>query len=353
MDFKFFTKKTLSTIIIIALLSSIFIITSIRGIVLLTFVFTFIFYSINRFLNIKFIYKLKIKISNKITISILYLIGLLILSGVCIYLFPVIMTNIKTIANSFANFNINNFLSSIDPSISELLSGVDKNNTFSSIAQTLTSIAQDVGVIALNIFMAYVISFLILFEKKKLRLFHNAILQSKIDFIYKDLLYFVNSFAKAFGEVMKVQVLISFINTIISVIAIAVLGFNDLLGLGIMIFILGLIPVAGVIISIVPLCIIGFNIGGITTVLWLVALIVVIHIIEAYVLNPRIMSHRVSLPVCIIFLILIFSEHLIGPWGLLMGVPLTLFFLKVFCIDYLGALEEEEGKDIKIYRRKK
>ena len=67
---------------------------------------------------------------------------------------------------------------------------------------------------------------------------------------------------------------------------------------------------------------------------------------EAYVLNPKIVSSYMDFPVFITFLILLVSEHIFGFLGLLVGVPL--FYI---CIDilrdfnvYLGTLKEAEDE---------
>jgi predicted PurR-regulated permease PerM len=99
-----------------------------------------------------------------------------------------------------------------------------------------------------------------------------------------------------------------------------------------MIFILGLIPVAGVIISLVPLTIIAFNIGGAIKIIEVIVMIVVLHSLETYVLNPKLMSAKTKIPVFLVFLILLVSEHYIGVWGLLFGIPLFMFLLDILDI---------------------
>lgn len=61
-------------------------------------------------------------------------------------------------------------------------------------------------------------------------------------------------------------------------------------------------------------------------------MIAVVHAVEAYYLNPKIVSSYVHFPVFITFLTLIISEHLFGLIGLLIGVPL-LSILIVFIED--------------------
>ena len=96
-----------------------------------------------------------------------------------------------------------------------------------------------------------------------------------------------------------------------------------------MIFILGLIPIAGVFISMLPLCLIAFKIGGIIKVIYILTMVVALHFIEGYVLNPKLMSMKTKLPIFFTFVILIVSEHFLGIWGLLFGIPLFLFILDI------------------------
>jgi predicted PurR-regulated permease PerM len=134
---------------------------------------------------------------------------------------------------------------------------------------------------------------------------------------------------------MKVQVTIAFVNSALSIIILAILGFKGIIwGLGVMIFILGLVPVAGVIISLVPLSIIAFNIGGVPKVIEVLIMVAVIHAVEAYILNPKLMANRVRLPVSFVFIILLVAEEYLGVWGLLIGVPIFIFLMTIFGVQY-------------------
>mgnify|MGYP002422964040 CR=1 FL=1 len=138
-------------------------------------------------------------------------------------------------------------------------------------------------------------------------------------------------FLNSFGKVIQAQILIALVNTILSVITLSILHFPQLVTLGFMIFVLSLIPVAGVIISLVPLCLIAFNIGGLTKVVSVLIMVAVIHCIESYILNPKLKTSKIKIPIFFTFVILIVSEHILGMWGLLIGIPLFMFIL-----DLLG-----------------
>lgn len=94
-------------------------------------------------------------------------------------------------------------------------------------------------------------------------------------------------------------------------------------------FICGFIPVFGTFISGVPILILGYGYGGFPVVLACVAMIAFVHAVEAYYLNPKIVSSYVHFPVFITFIILLISEHVFGLIGLLVGIPIFLVLLSL------------------------
>lgn len=132
---------------------------------------------------------------------------------------------------------------------------------------------------------------------------------------------------------MEIQAILSIINSVLASIGLFFLGFDNVLGLGAMLFILGLIPVAGLIIALIPLIIIAFILGGIPKVVDVLILLGVLHLLENYIIKPKLMSISVHLPIFFVFLILIFSEHYMGIWGLIIGIPLFVFLLDILQVS--------------------
>ena len=195
----------------------------------------------------------------------------------------------------------------------------------------IASTATKVGSFGVNILLAFLLSLLLLLEKNEIKNFGDKLSDSKISFIYNSLVFFGKSFVKNFGEVMKVQVMIAFINSVVSMIFLGFMGFPQIWALG---FVLGLIPVAGVIVSLIPLTVIAFNTGGITKVFGVLLMICIVHAVETYILNPKLMSNRTKLPVCFVFIILLVGEHYLGVWGLLIGVPIFMFLMDILGVKF-------------------
>ncbi|MDR1246596.1 MAG: AI-2E family transporter [Clostridiales Family XIII bacterium] len=312
-------------------------------IVLLTFIMGFVFYRLLRFINRHGGRVISEKIPDGLILLILYLAFIALLTTISIRFAPILAAQITGIAELFRNFDIENFSDSLDARIMDILSHLDLDVYIGEIGNRLLTWVTWFGGFSVNFLLSLLLSFLLLLEKSKLRKFGDTLKDSRISFLYMYFLNFGSNFVRSFAKVMDVQVMIAFINCVLSVAILSIMGFPQVLGLGIMIFTLGLIPVAGVVISLIPLSIVAFNVGGFTKVLAVFIMILVIHAIEAYILNPKLMSSKTALPVSLVFIILLVAEHYLNVWGLLIGVPLFIFLLNVFEVDYSKAFKPEES----------
>jgi predicted PurR-regulated permease PerM len=311
-------------------------------IVLLTFLITFVFYHLVKLFQDKRREFISAEVPDGFILIFFYTIFILILIFSSIVLAPRLAAFFIGLADIFKNFNMSAVEAALDPRLAGVVRQIDVNSYFREAGIMLAAGVTRVGGFGLNVFLALILSFLILLEKKKIRRFGERLADSRICFIYDYLVTFGGNFCTTFGKVMKVQVTIALINSIVSMVLLTILGFPQIAGLGAMIFLLGLIPVAGVIISLVPLCIIAFNIGGIGKVIAVILMICLIHALEAYVLNPKLMSDRTELPVCFIFIILLVGEHYLGVWGLLIGVPIFIFLMNAMEVKYQGVSRKEK-----------
>ncbi|WP_210020706.1 MULTISPECIES: AI-2E family transporter [unclassified Paenibacillus] len=181
--------------------------------------------------------------------------------------------------------------------------------------------------------LAIVLSFVFILEKNRIIAFTSRLKRSKLSWLYEEFEYFGKKFILSFGKVIEAQMLIALCNTVFTIIGLWILGFPYLFALTIMIFLLSLVPVVGFLISLIPLCIIGYTIGGHLMVIYVLSIIAVLHFLEGYFLNPKLMSSKVNLPMFYTFVILIFSEHYLGIWGLIVGIPIFIFVLDIIDVD--------------------
>jgi predicted PurR-regulated permease PerM len=293
------------------------------NLILFTFIFTFLMDRLVIFLS------RKIPLNRKILVVASYstIVGLLSY-GLVKYL-PMIVGEITALIKQITAFYTKKHDNII---LNYLVSRLEEIQISSYLERGFTfviSYFSDISTFSLQILIALLMSLFFLLEKPRLIEFTKKFKTSKIASIYAEIEFFSGKFVSTFGKVIEAQLIIAVVNCVLTTIALWIFGFPQLGGLSIMIFFLGLIPVAGVIISLIPLVIIGYSIGGIMTVLYVFIAIMIIHAIEAYILNPNLMSSKTNLPVFYTFLVLIFSEHFFGVWGLIIGIPVFVFILDV------------------------
>ncbi|MDD3224643.1 MAG: AI-2E family transporter [Clostridium sp.] len=333
---KILNKEIVKSIIFIFCVAIfLFLIKSILNLVLLTFIITYLVNSLEKFLAKKFGKNFTIK--KGIVTMIIYIILIAFIIFVFVKYVPLLIVQIASIIKQADNYYIDitkyNLPRDVRRIIIPILAKIDlKNYTQSGMSMAFKA-AGDVAKWSGNVLIALILSLFFMIEKERVLKFVHKFKYSKVSGIYNYFEHFGGSFLNSFGKVINAQVVIAIVNTTISVIFLAIFGFPKLLALGFMIFILSLIPVAGVIISLVPLSLIAFKIGGIMKVLDIIIMIAVIHVIESYILNPKLMSENTKLPIFFTFVVLIFSEHFLGFWGLLLGIPLFMFFVEVLGVN--------------------
>ncbi|MBU5364732.1 AI-2E family transporter [Enterococcus devriesei] len=293
--------------------------------ILLTFIFTLISVRV-----VKFVQRF-IKAPTFLLATILYVIELVLLYLLISRYSTILIDQVVSTYDSIVHFyQHKEFQSDV---ITNFIADYFKNHNWQdkleSGAGMILVQLQNVGRLAVEFVMSFILSFFFMIEKEKTVLFSRNFLSSEYAWFFQDLFYFAKVFVETFGVVVEVQLLIALVNTLVTTLGLGVIGFTQLPTLAIMIFFLSLIPVAGVIFSCIPLTLIAYSTGGIQTVVYVLILIVIVHCIEAYILNPKFMSSRTKLPIFYTFVILLFSERFLGVWGLIVGIPIFNFFLEI------------------------
>lgn len=301
------------------------------NLILLTFLITYIMNSLQR--NITKNLNKWIRINYRVVVIVIYL--LLIISFVTgiSNLLPKIVEQVKAVSNEIINLYNSPQVDSLPDSITSALDSLD----LQSYAKEGLGYLLKIGDWGKTFFLSLLLSLFFLLEKDRIIRFTSKFKKSKISWFYNEVEYFGKKFVVSFGKVIEAQILIAISNTILTTIGLWIMGFPYLFALSITVFLLSLIPVVGVIISMVPLSLIALQVGGVIMIVYVGIMIIVIHLIESYFLNPRFMSSKTKLPMFYSFIILIFSEHYLGIWGLIIGVPIF-----VFLLDLLDVNKEDE-----------
>lgn len=315
-------KKIIAVGIFILLIVSL---KSLLNLFLLTFIFTYLFYNTQDFLC-RQVNKL-FPVPRAIVTALIYLVLAALIVFLLLKYIPVLTTQLTVVIDQITDFNIINYQDKLDSRLVDLIQKVNIESYLKEGGTYLLQTMTNVGKWSLNVLLALMLSLFCILGKEEIFDFGRKLETSKVSFLYGYFKYFGSNFLNSFGIVLQLQILIAFINAMLSLIILFFMGFPQVLGLAFMIFILGLIPVAGVIISLIPLSIIAFKIGGLTKIIYVLVMIAVLHALESYVLNPQLAAAKMKLPIFFTFVILIIGEHFFGIWGLLIGIPLFMFLL--------------------------
>ncbi|WP_234396861.1 AI-2E family transporter [Bacillus massiliglaciei] len=321
-------SKLITLIVLIVLLISI---GDMIHLLLFTFIFTFLMGRLEQFVTEQL--RKFIPVSSKLVTIILYIILFSSLAIVLYKYLPVITAQMTALISQIVVFFQHPPDNRVIQYISGYLNDMETPLDFQKQVNMLYLYIADIGHLTLQIFLSILLSLFFLLEKDKIFRFAGRFTKGKFSSFFINLGHFGQKFINTFGKVIEVQFLIATTNAILSVALLWILGFPQLIGLGIMIFFLGLIPVAGVIISLVPLSMIAYSIGGLSKVIAVLIMVVVIHALESYILNPKFMSAKTNLPTFFTFMILLFSEHFLGIWGLIIGIPIFIFLLDMLEVD--------------------
>lgn len=336
---------------------------------LVTFLFAYLFLSLWEFLHIKLTSFFEKKISNpkiKKTIKaliatnsivlLLYMLFVWLIIFALSDLLPKIIKELSDLPKSvpFLSDQIKEILSKLEEiknfkqDIKWTMEILFKESNYDIVIKFISNI-KDVWAIIIEFVLSLILSYVFIIDRDKIKKYLEEVKKWNFAFLYHEYEVIFSKIGNGFWIIFKAQSLISLANTFLTIIWLYIIAwvhwsptFPYMFTLAIIVFIFGMIPVLGMFLSSVPIVMIGFSFGGFPVVLECFLLIVVIHMIEAYYLNPRIVSSYAELPISLTFLILIISEQLLGVAWLLIWVPLFYIFLdllKDFDI-YIGKVKK-------------
>lgn len=307
--------------------------------ILLTFIFTYVIVHL-----IHFVQRYVFKMPTGAIVVVTYLIILALLYFVITVYMPMLVGQISKMVKSVMAFYETNQSSRLMSYVTHYIS---KGELVTQAKRAMTfafHTATNIGTLTIATFMSLILSFFYTIELKQMREFSSLFVKSGyLKWLFEDIRYFGKKFTNTFGVVLEAQFFIAICNTALTMIGLAIMKMPQIVALGLMVFILSLVPVAGVIISLIPLSIVGYSVGGIRYVIYIFVMIMIIHAIEAYVLNPKFMASKTELPIFYTFLVLLVAEHFWGTWGLIVGVPIFTFLL-----DVLNIKPTKKDKKVKL-----
>ena len=198
--------------------------------------------------------------------------------------------------------------------------GADKEQ-IQSLFGTLFGVFKNLAAVAMVFVLAVLFAFLIVMDLPRIAKGIGSLRQTKVSFIYEELSNTVVSFGRVLGRFIEAQGMIALINTALTSIGLLILGVNSLAFLAGIVFVCSFIPVAGVYLSTAPMCLVALDQSGFGLMLWIILMVTIVHVLEAYVFNPMIFGAHLHMNPVLVLSVLVIGYQLFGVWGLILGVP--------------------------------
>lgn len=130
--------------------------------------------------------------------------------------------------------------------------------------------------------------------------------------------------------VVRGQLTIMLVNGFLTLVGLLVLRIPFAFALAALATVLYVVPLFGTILSSVPIVLLAASAGGASQGLLALGWILVIHALESYVFNPKIMGDASRIHPVLIVLALVIGERAGGIIGALLAVPMASIFVAVF-----------------------
>ena len=183
--------------------------------------------------------------------------------------------------------------------------------------------------IVISLILAILFSFILVMDWRKIAGKMKELETSRIRSFYLGVAPHLQAFADVLGKAFRAQAMIATLNTALTAAGLWFFDMPSIALLSTIVFLCGFIPILGTFLSSIPILIFGVQVGGLTLAIQLIALIAVVHALEAYVFNPRITGSILHVHPILVLILLLIGERFFGIWGMVLGVPIGYYVISV------------------------
>ena len=201
--------------------------------------------------------------------------------------------------------------------------------TFKYLADLLTDLGRRLLEIISAFLLSLLLSFLVVLDLPRLTRSTRELARTKVGFIYEEVAENIATFGRELGRAFEAQTLIALVNTLLTAIGLWLLGLTGKTAfISVIVFFCSFVPLAGVFISSVPICLVALQESGAGLMVMAILMITMVHLIEAYILNPRIYGQHMHMNPVLVLTVLTIAGKLFGVWGLVLGIPVCTYVFR-------------------------
>ncbi|KXZ46129.1 hypothetical protein GPECTOR_46g198 [Gonium pectorale] len=220
--------------------------------------------------------------------------------------------------------------------VSSMLKGYT-NTAAKYTAVFLKSVAK----FSLQALVSLILGFLFVWDMPTISRGISTLRTSRLAPVFNEVAPVLTVFGQLFGKALQVQAQIAVVNTALTAAGMWLLAIPGIGLLSLFVFLCSFIPIMGCIISTVPIGFVALTEYGFVKLAMVIVMVMMVHFVEAYALNPAIYSAHLKLHPLMVLSVLLVAEHNLGVWGLMLAVPST-----VFALDYLIRYPNQSIKEV-------
>jgi predicted PurR-regulated permease PerM len=183
--------------------------------------------------------------------------------------------------------------------------------------------------IAVSLLLAIIFSFILVMDARTIACKMKALETSRIRTFYMGAGPHLAAFGTILGKALRAQAIIAVCNTVLTAAGLWFFDVPNIAVLSVIVFFCGFIPIVGTFLSSIPIVLFGVQAGGVSLAFKLIALIAIVHAVEAYILNPRITANILHMHPILVLVLLLIGERFFGIWGMVVGVPIGYYIISV------------------------
>ncbi len=301
-------------------------------------------------------------IARPLSITLTYLLFILIIAGIIAFIVPVIGPQVGTFAEQVPRYydqlgdlvqegrdwydtNIpESWKATVEENLSEIAQGIlsqAKDSLFGVVRTVFSSIGFLIGLVIVPFWLFYILQ-----DESRVK---SGIMEA----LHPELRPDVRSLATLIDEVLSAyirgQLLLCLFVGALATVALLIIGVPFAPVLGLIAGILEVLPNIGPYLGAVPAILVALATNPVSAI-WVAAAFFAIQLVENLVLVPRISGKSVKLHPALVMMVLVIGGQLAGFWGMLIAVPITAVLRDIFLYLYLRLLDDPLSPDDAVAR---
>ena len=200
-----------------------------------------------------------------------------------------------------------------------------------AVGSWLSKMLSNFSGVPIQMFVSFLLALLILLDIGALNQGVQNLQDTRLRPICNEIFPVITTLGKLLGKSFRGQALIAFIDASFMLMVMLVLGIENRFLFAGLVFVFSFVPVVGVVISGIPIILTAIMQPGGSMMLafYVLIAIAVAHTIEGTILGPKILGKLGQMHPVMVMVTLTIAEHFFGMWGLLLGVPVAIFVIRV------------------------